>query len=143
MAVVEVHATAIGKSRVAMVEEIARLGNDGRSCARLRTQAIHGLCQELGVKDDFVIIDKHRDVAPQSAAGKKAQVANGSIAHKSDCAGKLGRQHVRILVAKSGGLEAVDNDDVRQTASCGDVGHPMDGTLLDVGRGNDQDDDAA
>ena len=143
MAVVEVHATTIGESRVAMVEEVARLGNDGRSRARLRTQAIHGLCQELGVKDDFVIIDKHRDVAPQSTAGKKAQVANGSIAHKPDCAGKFGRQHVRILVAKSGSLEAVDNDDVRQTASCGDVGHPMDGTLLDVGRGNDQDDDAA
>ena len=143
MAVVEVHTTAIGESGVAMVEEVARLGNDGRSRARLRAQAIHGLCQELGVKDDFVIIDKHRDVAPQSAAGKKAQVANGSVAYKPDCAGKLGRQHVCILVAKSGGLEAVDNDDVRQTAGGGDVGHPMDGTLLDVGRGNDQDDDAA
>ena len=70
MAVVEVHATAIGESRVAMVEEIARLGNDGRSRARLRAQTIHSLCQELGIKDNFVIIDKHRDVAPQSAAGK-------------------------------------------------------------------------
>ena len=50
---------------------------------------------------------------------------------------------MRILVTKSGGLEAVDNDDVRQTAGGSDVGHPMDGTLLDVGKGNDQDDDAA
>ena len=81
MAVVEVHTTAIGESRVAMIEEIARLGNNGRSRTRLRTQAIHSLCQELGVKDNFVIIDKHRDIATQSAAGKKAQVANGSIAH--------------------------------------------------------------
>ena len=48
-----------------------------------------------------------------------------------------------ILVAKSGSLEAVDYDDVRQTAGGSDVGHPMDSTLLDVGRGNDQDDDAA
>ena len=64
MAVVEVHTTAIGESGVAMVEEVARLGNDRRSHARLRTQTIHSLCQELGVKDNFVIIDKHRDVAP-------------------------------------------------------------------------------